>query len=98
MTSLLSDAIGNRLEVEFVYDNLPRIVRPAAVGLHISTGNEVLRGYQVGGASSSRTVPLWDLFLVGKIDGLVVTDRVFLDDPPNYSKGDKHMSPICREL
>ncbi len=58
----------------------------------------MLRGYQVGGSSKSRKPPLWDLFLTAKIRDLVVTDKVFAEDPPFYSRGDKHMAQIFAQL
>ncbi len=96
--AILDDAITQRVEVEFDYDGQPRVVRPAAYGTHKDTGNEVLRGYQVGGRSNSRQPPLWDLFLVDKIINLRVTSRVFAEDPPFYSKNDKAMSAISSQL
>lgn len=96
--STISDAIRRRLELEFLYDGQPRIVRPAAHGIHKDTGNEVLRGYQVGGRSNSRTIPLWSLFLVNKIQNLVVTDRTFSTTLPGFSRKDKAMSTILAEL
>lgn len=82
-------------EIEFDYDGHHRVVQPAAAGYHVTTGNAVLRGYQTGGTSSSRAVPLWDLFLVGKIQNLVVTGRTFAADPPKYVKGDSHIKIVC---
>jgi hypothetical protein len=94
----LDDAIAQRVEIEFDYDGQPRVVRPAAHGIHKDTGNEVLRGYQVGGRSNSRQPPLWDLFLVNKIANLHVTSRVFQEDPPFYSRDDKAMHSISTQL
>jgi hypothetical protein len=96
--STLDDAIQLRVEIEFDYDGQPRVVRPAAHGVHKDTGNQVLRGYQIGGRSNSRQPPLWDLFLVAKLDNLKVTTRTFSDNPPYYSKNDKAMSIISAQL
>jgi hypothetical protein len=90
----LSDAIAERRVVTFTYDGHSRVVHPAALGPHVSTGRLSLRGYQVGGTSRSRSVPLWDLFTVAKIDGLVVTAEEFVANPPGYSRGDKHLRVI----
>jgi len=94
----LDDAIHDRFEIEFTYDGQPRIVQPAAHGLHKDTGKESLRGYQIGGRSNSRNPPLWDMFTVSKISDLVITDRKFPDDPRFYSRGDKHLRVIYAEL
>lgn len=98
MNTQIDVAIRERREIEFTYDGHLRVVQPAAHGRHKDTGNEVLRGYQIGGGSNSRQPPLWDLFLVAKINSLTVTDRRFTANPPHYSQGDKHMKPIITEL
>lgn len=89
------DAINGRQVIEFDYDGHHRIVHPAAAGPHATTGNPVLRGYQVGGTSSTRPVPLWDLFLIEKIENPVVRSETFSADPPSYQKGDKHINVQC---
>lgn len=91
----LRDAITHRRVVQFVYDGHPRVVHPAAYGRHRTTGNVQLRGYQVAGSSATRVPPLWDLFLVDKIEQLVVLDDTFLDDPPGFKPGDKHLYVEC---
>lgn len=89
------EAIKNRRLVQFSYDGHPRRVVPAAHGSHVTTGNEVLRGYQIGGTSSSREIPLWDLFLVGKIVDAEILDEGFAEDPPGFVRGDKHIDVHC---
>lgn len=91
-------AIQGRKLVRFTYDGHPRVVIPAAFGNHATTGNLVLRGYQVGGSSSTRTPPLWDLFLVEKMVGVELEGGTFTDTPPDYRPGDKHIAPIQCEL
>lgn len=91
----ICDAINSRRLVEFDYDGHHRVVQPAAAGPHATTGNPVLRGYQVGGTGKTRRVPFWDLFLVDKIQNLVVVDETFESDPPGYQKGDRHIAVEC---
>ncbi|MBT8163286.1 MULTISPECIES: hypothetical protein [Arthrobacter] len=93
-----SDAIQNRNLVAFNYDGHPRVVVPAAFGLHATTGNEVLRGYQVDGSGNSRPVPFWDLFLTEKMSKVEILDGQFIEDPPHYSRNDKHIDPIRAQL
>jgi hypothetical protein len=90
----LSEAIESRAVVRFTYDGLERVVIPAALGNHVSTGTLLLRGYQTGGSSKSRPVPLWDLFTVAKITDLEFEGSNFTADPPGYSRGDKHLRII----
>ena len=91
----LCDAIQGRHLLSFTYDGHQRAVIPAAHGTHKSTGNAVLRGYQIRGTSSSRSVPLWDIFLVDKMIGLQVLQETFGANPPRYSRGDKHINVHC---
>lgn len=91
-------AIRARAIVEFNYDGHRRLVVPAAFGNHATSGNPVLRSYQIGGTSSSRVPPLWDLFLVTKIVGPSRTGRKYDGVPPDYRRGDKHIDPIICEL
>jgi hypothetical protein len=71
---------------------------PAACGRHATTGNRVLRAYQIRGSSSTRPVPLWDLFLVEKTVDPQMLDETFEGDPPSYRRNDKHISPIECQL
>jgi hypothetical protein len=91
-------AINGRRLISFVYDGHPRTAIPAAYGKHATTGNMVLRAYQIGGTSSSRSVPLWDLFLVEKMSAGVILDETFASDPPSYTPGDKHIGEIHCQL
>lgn len=93
-----AEAIRSRQIISFAYDGHPRIVEPAAFGRHASTGNLVLRGYQVGGSSRTRLVPLWDLFLVEKMGSPAVTGETFAEVPPKYKRDDKHINPILAQL
>ena len=88
-------AIRDKHLVSFTYDGHSRVVIPAAHGPHKTTGNLVLRGYQIRGTSSSRSVPLWDLFLVDNMVGLRVLDETFTGTPPQYQRGDKHINVHC---
>ncbi|BCW43320.1 hypothetical protein StoSoilB5_05040 [Arthrobacter sp. StoSoilB5] len=57
-----------------------------------------MRGYQVEGTGKSRPVPFWDLFLTGKMSDVEILDRQFTEDPPSYSRDDKHIRPIHAQL
>ena len=94
----ICSAIQNHQYIEFDYDGYHRLVIPAAYGLNFRTGNLLLRAYQIGGFSSSRNVPLWDLFDVNKIINFRVLEDKFTELPPNYKKGDKAINRIDCEL
>lgn len=91
-------AIEARVLVTFRYDGLPRVVVPAAYGLRVDTGELVLRGYQVGGRSSSRRLPCWGLFRIERMEAARATDEPFSETPPGYRTGDQHISPIYCQL
>lgn len=93
--SLLEDAINERRVVTFSYDGLFREVIPAAYGRHKDTGNLTLRGYQTGGESASGRVIGWKLFTEDEIETPVITAETFTENPPGYSKGDKHLDLIA---
>lgn len=41
-------------------------------------------------------MPLWDLFLVDKMTGVQVLEEEFGANPPQYSRGDKHINVHCQ--
>jgi hypothetical protein len=84
-------AIEARCIIEFDYDGHHRRVQPATVGTHVTTGNPILRGYQVAGTGKSREVPFWDLYLLEKMVNLKTTEDTFDEDPPGYKPGDTHI-------
>ena len=90
-------AISDRREVEFTYDGLPWVVRPAACGRHATTGRELLRGYQVDGLSHSNLLPAWELYSLAKIGDLVITARHF-EVPDGYSRDDRNLGLIFGQL
>jgi len=92
------EAIASRRLVEFTYDGHPRVVIPAAYGRHATTGNPVLRAYQIGGTGKTRAVPFWDLFLLSKIVSAQLAGGTFTDNPPGYKRDDAHISPIECQL
>ena len=95
MNSNICDAIENQFVIEFYYDGEIRVVEPHCYGVS-SKGNEIVRGYQVGGYSSSGKMG-WKLYDLSKISDLVITSDTF--DPENgYKRGDSAMSSIFCEL
>jgi hypothetical protein len=43
-------------------------------------------------------VPFWDLFLTEKMSNVEILVDQFNEDPPFYSRGDKHIDPIHAQL
>lgn len=74
-----------------------RLVEAFCYGVHRSSNNEVLRGYQVGGYSESGEPTGWKLFHVLDMLELVVTSKHFSGDRDYYNPNDSAMKTIyCR--
>lgn len=93
MNPQICQAIGDRAVIRFMYDNRLRVVEPHAHGTS-TAGNEVLRGYQITGESSSRTPPFWSLFSASRITGLTLTGDTFDTNGPDYNPHDSAMAPV----
>ena len=57
MKKLITNAIQNRLVIQFIYEGQLRIVEPFVLGRHKDSGNIVLRSYRVGGYSKIHNYP-----------------------------------------
>jgi hypothetical protein len=91
-------AINDRLLVSFSYEGFERLVIPAAYGLNQNTGNELVRGYQVGGSDEKRAIPAWSIFRVDRVTGGRILDEHFGSDPPGYRRNDRGMDVIHAQL
>jgi predicted DNA-binding transcriptional regulator YafY len=76
----LRTAIRERNVVEFRYGGSRRIAHPHAIFI-ASTGTHCLDAVQVGGRSSSGTLPGWRRFDLNRIDAVEVLDERFDVDP-----------------
>lgn len=93
MNTAICAAIRDRAVVEFYYNGGTRTVEPHCHGIS-TAGNEVLRGYQTGGYSSSGDPVGWRMYLVGDISGLRQTGATFPVNRPGYNPDDPGMSSI----
>lgn len=94
-----SEAVQRGQLIRFTYDGLDRVVVPTAHGLHASTRNEMIRGYQTAGWSHSPEAPTpWRLFNVEKIVSPEYTGEIFEIAPEGYKAGDSHLSPIYADF
>lgn len=92
---MICEAIRERQLLALDSDGHHRLVQPAAHGNHVSTGNALLRAYQVGGSGNSRDVPFWDPLKLDRMTSLVLLDDRFDQDPPFYRPGDRHLVVHC---
>lgn len=93
MNKKICQAISGRSVIEFSYGGRIRVVEPHAHGIS-TAGNEVLRGYQVSGYSSSRRPPFWSLFDVSKVTDLTLSGNTFLGNRPGYNANDSAMTRV----
>ena len=93
MNQRICQAIGGRFVIEFSHGGGRRVVEPHTHGIS-TAGNEVLRGYQVSGYSSSRTPPFWSLFDVSKMTRLTLTADTFPTNRPDHDPDDAGMTQV----
>ena len=89
-------AIAGRHYLTFTYDGLPREIEPHAHGTSV-TGKEVVRGFQTAGESSSGSLG-WRMWVVAKMEGLIVSSAAFEGVRPLYTRGDSQMHPVHCEI
>jgi len=89
----ICQAISQRHIIRFRYQGGVRVVEPYIHG-RSTAGNEVLRGFQLGGASRSREPVGWKLFDVAKIAAVELTQLRFPNDRAGYHAKD----PVMRHV
>ncbi len=96
MSSSLCKAIREQRVVQFYYDGYKRVVEPYCYGVS-TAGNDVVRGYQVGGLSKSGRPLGWRLFRVDEMSGLTVLEATFRASRTFYNQYAHDMTSIyCR--
>jgi hypothetical protein len=90
-------AIAEHLKMQLVYVWGHRVVERHAYGVG-DEGQELLRAYQVSGASQSGEPVGWKLFRVDEIRTLHVLTDTFPGPPPGYRRNDRVMTRIYAQL
>lgn len=98
MNSKICEAIKNRRVIKFSYEEHERIIEPHCYGMLESTNNEALCAYQIGGYSSSGKIPMWRLYIVSKMSGIIVRDEQFKNPRSGYKINDSRMSRIFCQI
>ena len=91
MNPAICKAIRERLKLQLTYDWGHRVVEPHAYGVG-EEQQELLRVYQVGGASQSGERTGWKLFRVDEIRSLHVLGETFPGPRQGYRRNDKAMT------
>ena len=94
MITQICSAIESRKVIKFYYNGGIRVVEPFCCGIHKTTGNAVLRGYQTGGYGESGEPDGWKLFRIDDMSTLTVTENTLNISRPDYNPVDKAMSTI----
>ena len=84
-------AIENRNRLEIDYGAGQRTVEPHTYGNN-KNGNDLLRVYQLEGASASGHPEGWKLLVVNDIRSGYSTSQIFADPRPGYTRGDSAMN------
>lgn len=95
----LHDAIDQRLVVQFYYRGHLRIAEPHVLG--VKDGRLQVLTYQIGGRSSSGSLPDWRRFFVDELSQLQVTNQVFLGQRLAYGRHsafDRQIAVVGRAL
>jgi hypothetical protein len=91
----IHDAIEHRRVIKFHYKGLPRIAAPHVLG--IKDGRLQVLTWQIGGASSSGTLPDWRTFFLDDLSDLETTNENFAG--PRLTRGrhsafDRHIAVV----
>lgn len=90
MNNLICQAVRTKRILRFYYDSGYREVAPFYYGMG-KDGNELLRAYQLKGASKSGETVGWKLFSVNEISRLTLTGDNFLGTIADYNSNDPVM-------
>ena len=93
MNELIKKAIINRQIIKFTYKDELRMIEPYTYGIS-SKNNDILRGYQIEGGSTSSDDLGWRLFTVNKIKNLQILNSKFDLNQEGYNPNDKAMIEI----
>ncbi len=91
--ALICEAIRTRSLLAFDYRGLRRVAAPYCHGIS-TTGNEVMRAVQLGGASKSGGIGVGKLWLVSELVGARILPETFVPDDPHYNPADRAMTRI----
>lgn len=87
MKQVIVEAIQKHRILQFGYKGGIRNVEPLSYGVN-RLGHEVLRAFQIDGASSSGHSAGWKMFLVEEISDLKMNREVFRHAPPDFNPVD----------
>ena len=87
MTAVVTQAIEEKRLLKIKYDGATRVIEPHAYGIN-KQGNELLRAFQISGASTSKESTGWKLFRLDRVSSIVILCQTFDGPRPEYRQGD----------
>ena len=93
MESILATAITNWQRMQIWYDPGLRTIEPHTYGINMHD-NELLRAYQLSGASKSGEQPHWKLFRVDRIESVTLLPENFDGPRDGYVRDDSAMNQL----
>lgn len=97
MNSIICNAIDNKEVLEFCYHGENRVIEPFCYGVSTS-GNEVLRAFQISGYSDSGKSFGWKMFKVNEMKYIHDKGLKFNGKREHYNPNDKNMVEIFRRI
>jgi predicted DNA-binding transcriptional regulator YafY len=97
MNAFICRAIRERRILRFTYDAGAREIEPYCHGFSRES-HELVRGYQIAGASRSGEPSGWKTFRVDRMTAVAVTFATCRDDRDGYDPADNRMATVhcCR--
>jgi hypothetical protein len=96
MQRIICQAIRERRLIEVVYHDRARVIAPHTYGVD-TTGDELLKGYQVSGDSLGGEVRGWKSLKVAQVSKLKLTALHF-HPRPEYVHGDRALARILCQV
>ncbi len=93
----LRGAMIDQKTVSFIYEGKAKVVEIHAIGVSTKDGGLIARGYQVAG-HSSRQLPVWALYRVDKMEGVIIDPLQSQAPRYGYKTDDAQMSPVLSEV
>jgi predicted DNA-binding transcriptional regulator YafY len=93
MNALICRAIRERRLLRFSYEGGDREIEPYCHGFS-REAQELLRGYQIAGASRSGESTGWKTFRVDRMSAVAVCFTTFPPDRTGYGQSDNHMATL----
>jgi len=94
---MIIDAIEGNRRLKVNYKGGYRTLEPYCYGIS-TAGNDSLRAYQIDGYSNCGESTNWKFMNTKKIEDIQLLNDNFIPNNPDYSRGDKMMKVIYKQI